>query len=107
MAATRSSGVGDVYAGQYFTGTAAQSAFVATGYGALVGFSFAELANSTASFRLHDGVATQGNNCLTSLVTLSGLQSGSDWYGPQGVAVATGVYVEVVAGRVEVVVAGN
>jgi hypothetical protein len=82
------------------------SAYCATGFGEFLGFTAAELAGSTASFRIHDGSAAGATNALTSLITLSANQSVSDWYGPQGLAVANGVYLEMVAGRIEIVTYG-
>lgn len=106
MAASRTSAVGDLYTPAPYSGTTSGYIAGATGYGALIGFTCAELKNSTAAFRLHDASSAGATQCLTSLVTLSPLQSAADWYGPQGVAVATGVYIEIVAGNVEVVTYG-
>jgi hypothetical protein len=71
-----------------------------------MGFTAAEVVGTNASFRLHDGTAAGASNCLTSLVTLSANQSCSDWYGPQGIAVATSVYLERVSGDIEIVIYG-
>jgi hypothetical protein len=107
--APRPGRAGDVYAPAPVLG-GTTSVFVpgATGPGVLMGVSACELAGSTASFRLHDGQFTGGaTNALGALITLGANQSMSDWFGPNGIAVATGVFLERVNGVTEVVVIGQ
>jgi hypothetical protein len=106
MAGQRSTGIGDVYT-PVTLAAGSQSAVVASGYGALLGWTAAEMAGNAASFRLHDGASMVGpSQCLTSLVIIGPSQSTADWYGPQGIAVASCIGVERVAGITEITIYG-
>lgn len=106
MPGPRPTSVGDVYTPTTVPG-GSQSVAVASGYGSLLGWTACEMVGQTASFRLHDGQASGPAQCLTALVIVGPSQSTGDWYGPQGLAVASQVWLERVSGVTEIVVYGQ
>ncbi len=87
-------------AGSTPTASAAAATNVALVAGAqrLLGFSARETAGTAAVFRLRDGSA----GTIVSTVSLAASESVRDWFGPQGVACGTSVYLERVSGTTEV-----
>lgn len=75
---------------------------VASQAGALLGYSARETAGAAASLRLHDGTASTGQ--WLALINLAANESVRDWFGPQGVGVASGIWLERVSGQCELTV---
>lgn len=63
----------------------------------LYGFSVMEDAGATASFRIMHG-ATVGAGVQVEPVSLTANESTSDYWGPEGIAVASGVSIDWVSG---------
>jgi hypothetical protein len=64
----------------------------------LMGFSFREDAGATASFILRHGTSTAG--APLAYVTLAPGESVRDWFGPQGKAAASGVFLDMISGTI-------
>lgn len=65
-----------------------------TGVGHYFGFSFRETGGaSPATVKIYDSAAASGT--LLETISLAPGESRSDWYGPMGIRVSTGIYVDV------------
>lgn len=97
MPAPRSGRGGDVHFANTVPG-GTTSVFAATGPGAIVGWSVAELSGTTATFRIHDGNFTGATNAVTALVKLAANQYYAEAYPAPGIALASGPFIERIAG---------
>lgn len=68
-----------------------------TSPGSLIGWSLRETGGAAASLRLRDGEG----GAIVATIALAAAASSNVWQGPGGVALAYGLFVEVVAGAVE------
>lgn len=81
-------------------GDAATSQTVSNSPGTLAGYSLRETSGTTSAVvRLRDGIDTGGQ--LLATISLAPAESARDWFMPQGIGFANGLYVEVVTGPVE------
>ena len=64
-----------------------------------MGFSFRETAGSTATIQIYDN-ASAASGVLLDTISLAANESAREWYGPQGIRAANGVYCDV-TGTVE------
>jgi hypothetical protein len=77
---------------------------VTTGQAILMGLTVAETTGiAGAVVRIRDGTSAAGG--VVEVVRLAPGESARDWYGPQGRRITNGIYLEVVSGSVEGVVA--
>lgn len=65
-----------------------------------LGFSLRETAGSTATLRVYDNASAASGTIIDS-IQLSANESAREWYGPDGILVTNGIYVDVVSGTVE------
>jgi hypothetical protein len=71
-----------------------------TGYVVLMGFAVAESSGTAAAeLDIYNGTDTNGQ--LTHPITLDAGESTSEWYGPQGIEMAIGVYPVIAVGSVK------
>jgi hypothetical protein len=68
----------------------------------LMGFSAEETAAGTATVILHNGTGT--GDAVTYTFSLAAGESRGEWFGPDGIASAAGIYLERVTGTTRVVV---
>lgn len=69
--------------------------------GAYMGFNFTETTGlAGAHIRVYDNTSAASGTLLESVKLAAG-ESVSDWYGPNGIRCANGIYVDVVTGSVE------
>lgn len=85
--------------GSYLVTTAGQ-------YGTFIGFTAFNTLGTAASFRIHDGTASSLVAPLTCLQTVGASANLSGWFGPQGLPVASGLYLERTGGTTEIVLYG-
>lgn len=77
-------------------------AAVAAGAGTrLMGFSCRETAGAVAVFKIVNGATGAGANKV-QVVALAANESTGDWFGPQGIACASGISVDWVSGALEI-----
>jgi hypothetical protein len=62
----------------------------------LLGWSFSEEAGAAAKLILRDGNGTSGR--ILAVVSLAAGESNREWFGPDGIQVNTGIYVDRTAG---------
>jgi hypothetical protein len=62
----------------------------------LLGYSFSEEAGAAAKLILRDGNGTSGR--VLAVISLAAGESTRDWFGPDGIQVNTGLYVDRTAG---------
>jgi hypothetical protein len=62
----------------------------------LLGYSFSEEAGAAAKIILRDGNGTSGR--VLAIISLAAGESARDWFGPDGIQVNTGIYVDRTAG---------
>lgn len=70
--------------------------------GTLFGYSIHESAGAAANLVFRDGTNNSGG--AVSYVSLSANESVRDWFGPQGIKITTGIWVERVTGTTELTV---
>ena len=105
----RSTGVGSLYTPTPCTASTGSYA-VASGYGSFLGAHVSEQQGSTCGVRFWDGASQNlalAVSQLTSIIEVGPSSGQLFWLGPQGVAVASQVYLERVYGKSEVVVYGQ
>lgn len=70
--------------------------------GTLFGYSIHETAAAAASLVIRDGASNAGG--AISYISLASNESVRDWFGPQGIKITTGIWIERVTGTTELTV---
>jgi len=82
------------------------STSIDTGFGSFLGYTVFNTTGGAATFRFHDGQASGTLQPLTAMQTVAASSGTSAWFGPQGLLVGTGIWLERISGSTEFVVYG-
>lgn len=83
-------------------GTGDEAAVAATANMRLMGYSVKETAAAVATLVLHHGTSASGT--ATAFVNLAAAGSTTEWFGPQGIPMPSGVWIERLTGTTAVTV---